>query len=738
MNLIKKIKRYFTKHNGTPKSNRKKVGIFLFSMTFVMFFLFAGRLSYIVLAGKVADVSLKNKTDALYKGSETVAAKRGTIYDRNGIAIAEDATSYSAYIVLSKTYTTGDKKLYAESKNFETLAKILKAQVENVDVDDVVKLLENGEKQGSYQVEVNSAKNLTLKQKQAIEEAMAKKDVVGIYFTESPARLYPNGAFASHLIGYTDVVEEKTGEKELVGKMGIEAAYNDILKGKDGKIVYQKDNYQNPLPGTISESTPAEDGKDIYTTLDSRIQVYLDQYMKEYFDKLDAENMTAMLVKADTGEIIALSQQPSFDPETKEGTNADTFKWGNILVQDTYEPGSTMKILTTAAAMTQGVYNPNETYQGGKIQVADTTIDDWDHGEKGLLTMRQALSWSSNKGMVILEEKMPDAWQEYLKKFGFGRSTYSGLNGEVSGELPTDNIVDRAMSAFGQGVAVTNFQMMQAFTAIANDGVMVKPQFITKLVDPNTNKETVMSKEVVGNPVTAESAQLTRQYMRDTTENKDYGIAYGKYNVPGYDVSVKTGTAQIVENGKYLFGGTDYIYSAVSMVPSENPEYIFYLTIKKPKDYDYNALSDITNAVLKRAMDLSSTNDEPTKEASAEIEKVMVEDYRNFDTDQAAASAQKIGLEPIVVGTGSKVVKQSIPTGSKVLAGERLILLTDSADHVLPDLTGWSKADVVSLASLLDLDVEFKGDGFVTAQSIEAYQPVQKSDRITITLASNE
>ncbi len=738
MNLIQKIKRYFTKHNGTPKSNRKKVGIFLFSMTFVMFFLFAGRLSYIVLAGKVSDVSLKDKTDALYKGSQTVAAKRGTIYDRNGIAIAEDATSYSAYIILSKTYTTGDKKLYAEPKNFEALAKILKTQVEAVDVDDVVKQLENGEKAESYQVEINSAKNLTLKQKQAIEEAMEKQDIVGIYFNESPARLYPNGAFASHLIGYTDVVEEKTGEKELVGKMGIEAAYDDILKGKDGKIVYQKDNYQNPLPGTISESTPAEDGKDIYTTLDSRIQVYLDQYMKEYFNKLDAENMTAMLVKADTGEIIALSQQPTFDPETKEGTDADTFKWGNILVQDTYEPGSTMKILTTAAGMTEGVYNPNETYQGGKIQVADTPIDDWDHGEKGLLTMRQALSWSSNKGMVILEEKMPDAWQEYLKKFGFGRSTYSGLNGEVSGELPADNIVDRAMSAFGQGIAVTNFQMMQAFTAIANDGVMVKPQFITKLVDPNTNKETVMSKEIVGNPVTAESAELTRQYMRDTTENKDYGIAYGKYVVPGYNVSVKTGTAQIVEDGKYLFGGTDYIYSAVSMVPSENPEYIFYLTIKKPKDYDYNALSDITNAILKRAMDLSSSNDEPTKAASSEIEKVTVEDYRNFDTDQAAASAQKMGLEPIVVGTGSKVAKQSIPTGSKVLAGERLILLTDSETRVLPDLTGWSKADVVSLASLLDLDVEFNGDGFVTNQSIEAYQEVQKNDKITITLASNE
>ncbi|WP_297079321.1 PASTA domain-containing protein [uncultured Enterococcus sp.] len=137
-------------------------------------------------------------------------------------------------------------------------------------------------------------------------------------------------------------------------------------------------------------------------------------------------------------------------------------------------------------------------------------------------------------------------------------------------------------------------------------------------------------------------------------------------------------------------------------------------------------------------MDLSSSNDEPTKAASSEIEKVTVEDYRNFDTDQAAASAQKMGLEPIVVGTGSKVAKQSIPTGSKVLAGERLILLTDSETRVLPDLTGWSKADVVSLASLLDLDVEFNGDGFVTNQSIEAYQEVQKNDKITITLASNE
>lgn len=740
MSLKKKMKRYFNKKNKSPKNNRKIVGIILFSMAFAMFFLFVIQLSKIAVIGKVNNVSLAEKTKQLYQGSTVVKAKRGTIYDRNGIAIAEDATSYSAYATLSKTYTSGNKKLYAQEKDFEKLVAILAKEVSGFDEKKALTALKNGAKENLWLVEFSQAKNLTLKQRTAIEADLKAENLVGIYFNESQARMYPNGEFASHLIGYTDLVENKSGEKELVGKMGIESAYDDILKGTNGKIVYQRDNYQNPLPGTVSESVAAKDGKDIYTTLDSRLQVYLEKYMKEYYEKLGAKSMTAMLVKANTGEILALDQQPSFDPETKKGLGTDydsNFNWANTLVEDPYEPGSTMKILTTAAAITQGVYDPNETYQGGKIEIADATIDDWDHGEKGTLTMRQALSWSSNKGMVILEQKMPDAWRQYLKKFGFGQSTYSGLANEKSGTLPSTNIVDTAMSSFGQSIGVTNFQMMQAFTAIANNGTMLKPQYITKIVNPNTNKITVMEPEVVGNPVTKESTEQVREYMRDTTENEEYGIAYGKYSVPGYHVSVKTGTAQISENGAYLTGANDYIYSAVSIVPSENPEYIFYLTIKQPKNYDYNELSDITNAILKRAMDLTSS-DATTDGESTEIstEKITVDDYRNLSTTTAATAAQKSGLDPVVLGEGSKVKSQSIDVGKTVLPGEKLLLLTNDDAVTMPDITGWSKTDIVKLADLLNIDVTFEGEGYATSQSIEAYATI-RNQKLTIVLKEN-
>jgi penicillin-binding protein 2X len=267
---------------------------------------------------------------------------------------------------------------------------------------------------------------------------------------------------------------------------------------------------------------------------------------------------------------------------------------------------------------------------------------------------------------------------------------------------------------------------------------MLKPQYITKIVNPNTNKVTVMEPEVVGNPVTEEAAKQVREYMRDTTENEEYGIAYGKYNVPGYHVSVKTGTAQISENGAYLKGENDYIYSAVSMVPSENPEYIFYLTIKQPKKYDYNALSDITNAILKRAMDLTSS-DASTDGSSTEpsTEKIKIDDYRNLATTTAATAAQKSGLDPIVLGEGSKVKSQSIEAGKTVLAGEKLLLLTNDDAVTMPDITGWSKTDILKLTDLLKIDVKFEGEGYATSQNIEAYSTVGKQ-KLTVVLKENQ
>ncbi|MBL5012120.1 cell division protein FtsI [Enterococcus lactis] len=716
------------KKNLNPMNNRKKVGIILFATSIGLFFLFAVRFSYIVIGGHVAGTSLAEKTKQLYQGSEVVKAKRGTIYDRNGVALAEDASSYSIKAILSKTYTSGDKKLYVEEKNFDKIAEILHKNL-SIDKKDALNILEDGAKKELYQVEFGSyGKNISQETKQNIEADMKKEGVAGLYFVDHQARMYPNGVFSSHFIGYAVPDKDENG---LVGKLGLESAYNDILSGKDGKIIYQKDNFQNPLPGTVAEEEKAVDGQDIYTTLDSRLQSYLETLMDQVNEEYQPEELTAVLMKAKTGEILAMGQRPTFNPETMEGLTGEDAIWRNFLVQDSYEPGSTMKVFTTAAAIEEGEFNENETFQSGKIQVEDATINDHDFGEKGVLTMRQALSWSSNVGMVILEQRLGGRWYNYLQKLGFGQSTHSGLDDEVNGALPTSNIVDRAMSAYGQAIGVTNFQMMKAFTSIANNGTMIQPRYISKVVDPQTGEERTTQTEVLGQPFSKETTEKVREYMRDVVESENYGSAYGVYSVPGYNVSAKTGTAQIAsDTGGYQTGDTAYLYSIVEMVPSEDPDYVLYLTMKHPKTYDRMALAKIANPLMKRAMDFKETEEDADTETKTE--KVSVADYRNLEADVAAADAQKSGLQPVVIGNGKKVQKQSTANGDQLISGEKLILYT-GGDKLMPDVTGWSKADIMKLGKILGIEVSFDGDGYCVKQELAPYEKITK-DKLNFTL----
>ncbi|HBL3006189.1 TPA: penicillin-binding protein [Enterococcus faecium] len=728
MSLKNKIRRFMEKKNLNPMNNRKKVGIILFATSIGLFFLFAVRFSYIVIGGHVAGTSLAEKTKQLYQGSEVVKAKRGTIYDRNGVALAEDASSYSIKAILSKTYTSGDKKLYVEEKNFDKIAEILHKNL-SIDKKDALNILEDGAKKELYQVEFGSyGKNISQETKQNIEADMKKEGVAGLYFVDHQARMYPNGIFSSHFIGYAVPDKDENG---LVGKLGLESAYNDILSGKDGKIIYQKDNFQNPLPGTVAEEEKAVDGQDIYTTLDSRLQSYLETLMDQVNEEYQPEELTAVLMKAKTGEILAMGQRPTFNPETMEGLTGKDAIWRNFLVQDSYEPGSTMKVFTTAAAIEEGEFNENETFQSGKIQVEDATINDHDFGEKGVLTMRQALSWSSNVGMVILEQRLGGRWYNYLQKLGFGQSTHSGLDDEVNGALPTLNIVDRAMSAYGQAVGVTNFQMMKAFTSIANNGTMIQPRYISKVVDPQTGEERTTQTEVLGQPFSKETTEKVREYMRDVVESENYGSVYGVYSVPGYNVSAKTGTAQIAsDTGGYQTGDTAYLYSIVEMVPSEDPDYVLYLTMKHPKTYDRMALAKIANPLMKRAMDFKETEEDSDTETKTE--KVSVADYRNLEADVAAADAQKSGLQPVVIGNGKKVQKQSTANGDQLISGEKLILYT-GGDKLMPDVTGWSKADIMKLGKILGIEVSFDGDGYCVKQELAPYEKITE-DKLSFTL----
>lgn len=590
------------KHNLTTIKNRKRVGIIVLFLTILIFLLFTIRLSSILITGKVAGVSLSEKSKELYEVHETLEAKRGSIFDRNGNILVEDSSAFSLYAILDKNYTDLDgKKLYVQEKDWTAIADIFKKYVK-IDENTTLKQLkpsvnEEGETVTTVEFGTNG-KNLNFETKRSIQEELDKQKISGIYFKEEKKRAYQVGKFASYFIGYTQ--QDDQGKEQ--GEMGIEEAYNDTLSGKNGSRSYEKNSALGDVkPGSVKENKRV-DGSDVYTTLDSNLQFYLEELLDNAEEKYRPEHITATLMEAKTGKIVATSQRPTFELDTKKGLGEVDNSWRNILVEDVYEPGSTMKSMMVASALQENKFNESEQFASGSIKVDDTPISDWNNGVgEGDMTFRQGLAWSSNVGMVTLQERMPDLWQEYLNKFGFGKSTNIGLAGEAAGEIQNKTTVDRAMTSYGQGISVTHLQMLQAYTAIANGGKMLKPSIVSKIVSEN-GEETIMQPEVVGTPISADTAGKVLEYMKDVTVDPKYGMGK-EYAIEGLNVSAKTGTAEFFENGSYQ--KQEYLHSVVTITPTEDPKYIFYMTLKKPALEGVSAntiISEVSNKLVQRAM----------------------------------------------------------------------------------------------------------------------------------------
>ncbi|MFD1899603.1 penicillin-binding transpeptidase domain-containing protein [Enterococcus termitis] len=599
---MQKIKHFFQNRNLSTTKNRKRVGVIVLFLTVLVFLLFITRFSYIVLTGKVAGNSLAEKTKELYEVHEILEAKRGAIFDKDGNVLVEDSSAFSLYAILDENYTDLEgKKLYVQEKDWDAIATIFEKHV-GIDKETTLKQLKpsvNDEGEPITTVEFGTnGKNLTFETKRTIQQELDKQKISGIYFREEKKRSYQVGNFASYFIGYTQA-DDKENEQ---GVMGIEEAYNDQLSGKNGSRSYEKNSSLGDVkPGTVKE-TKKVDGNDIYTTLDSNLQFYLEELMDEVMNNYQPELMTTTLMEAKTGNILATSQRPSFELDTKNGVEAPNFRWSNLLLEEAYEPGSTMKSMMIASALEEKKFDENEQFTSGSIKVDDTTINDWNNGVgEGNMTFRQGLAWSSNVGMVTLQERMPELWQEYLTKFGFGQSTNLGLSGEATGEIQNKTTVDRAMTSYGQGISVTHLQMLQAYTAIANGGNMIKPNIISKIVS-STGEETTVEPEVVGTPISSETANKVLEYMKDVTTDEKYGKGR-EYAMDGLNVSAKTGTAEFFENGSYQ--KQDYLHSVVTITPTENPKYIFYMTLKKPVLNGTSAndiISGVANKLVKRAM----------------------------------------------------------------------------------------------------------------------------------------
>lgn len=486
------------------------------------------------------------------KRSSITEARRGSIFDQQGNPIAMDTTSYSLFAVLRSDW--GDTNLV---KDPDVTAKVLAKHL-GLDRDMILAQLTQN---NVYQVEFgNAGQHLSSETKKAIEA----ENLPGLVFVSETTRKYVNDVYASHLIGYATATAKEEDQplsaQVLEGKLGLEAAYNVSLSGQDGN----------------QSSTRQLIGKDLHLTLDSRLQNKLEELMTQYQMTYQPEALQAYLVEAKTGKLVAASQRPSFNLNSREGIEAE---WKNLMVEEAYEPGSTIKILTMSVAYDRQLYKPGELYQSGSIQVYDQVVKDYNKVGWGQISFEEGLARSSNVAMVNLVNRMGD--QEWVKKlgdFGFGKGTDFGLENETTGNFQFDNPVSRIMSGFGQGFSATPIQLLQAYSSIGNQGQMLKVQVVQGLDSAGE-----FQSRILGKPISTEAANHVLQLMVDTVE-KPYGTAVSFRN-PYVKVAAKTGTAQIADpNGSgYLTGANDYYHSVVTFFPADNPKYMLYMAMKRPQ-----------------------------------------------------------------------------------------------------------------------------------------------------------
>ena len=756
--IFERIKKYALKNRQTPEYNRRQVGKSMSILAIFLFFVFLINFAIIIGTDQKFGVNLSKGAEVVHQKTVTVAARRGTIYDRNGVPIAEDATTYNVYAIIDKSYKSATGKiLYVEESQYDKVAEIFNQYLE-LDKDYVkTQLSQKNLKQVSFGAQGNG---ITYSNMNAMREAFEAAGIEGIDFTTSPNRSYSNGVFASQFIGLAQLQEDKEGNKTLKGTSGMEQALDRILAGQNGIVTYEKDRNGNVVPGSEKVSVQAEDGKDVYTTLSADLQTYLETRMNAFQEKVKGKFVNATLVSAKTGEILATSQRPTYNADTKEGLNEKNLgNWNTMLYQGQYEPGSTMKVMTLASAIDNGSFNPNDTYDSREYKVMDATIRDWDVNmgisEGGTLTFAQGFTYSSNVGMTILEQKMGnDKWLDYLSKFKFGLPTRFGMGNETYGSLPGDNYVTIAMSSFGQGIGVTQVQMLRAFSSVANDGVMVEPKFINAIHDPKTNTARKTATEIIGNPVSEKAAQTTRDYMVQVGTDPYKGTlnvgGEPVIQVAGQNVAVKSGTAQIASENGYLEGENDYIYSVVAMTPAENPEFIMYVTVQQPEEkFQPIFWQEVVNPVLEEAVALKDSLN-LTTEATPALETVTEE--TSYKMPSLEDLTKQLGLkhqispggladelrrnlvQPIVLGTGGKIKKVSVKEGKNLKANQQVLILSDDLES-LPDMYGWTKANVERFAKWQDIEVTFKGEGSkVVKQSEKTNTSLKNFKKITITM----
>ena len=691
--------------------------VFAFFLVFIII-LFA-QYTYLALFPNIYGINMKEFAESRNMYKSTLYAQRGTMYDSDSNVLALNVTSYTviAYLDENRTEYEDDPQHVVD---IEATAKALSPLLD-MSEEYLIELMSKD----VYQVELGpGGRGITELKKDEIEAL----NLPGISFIEDYKRYYPNGDFASYVIGYA----KETDDGEIKGELGIEYKYDEELKGTNGYIEYQQDRYGYKIPDTKEVREDPIDGDDIYLTIDSNIQRFVESAVKEGYERYSPEWVGLTVMDAKTGKILGTATSPSFDPNIRDITNYE-----NYLTSYAYEPGSTMKTYTYMCTLEKGNYDGNATYQSGSIDIGEDTINDWNRTGWGTITFDKGYEYSSNVGVanLMLNYLTKAEYRDCLSKYGFGKTTGIELPREVSGSIDFTYDVEYVTAGFGQGITTTAIQHLQALTMLANDGKMLKPQIIEKIVDPNTNETVYQSKiEASEQIVSSSTVNKMKQLMYNTVNGTDAGTTGTLYRIDGYDIIGKTGTAEIYDENtfQYLTGENNYLFSFAGMFPMDDPEIIIYAVMERPSWNQSYGISEVVNNVIRSIVKYKNMfvpEEEKTTFSTYELPS-----YTNKNTNDVTKELSSNNISPIVIGSGSKVVDQYPEAKTSIVSYDKVFLLTNDKNLTMPNLVGYSRTEAIAICEMLGLQYEITGYGKVTTQSIQAGTEIKNGNKVIINL----
>ena len=677
---------------------RKRVLTLLVILIF-LFGILVCRIAYLTTA-RSAELTSRGVRQWTREG--TVYARRGNILDTNGQTLVMSAT---AYIVSVEPGKVRDAEAFAR-----IVSPILGLSEEKV----AEKAANRGKSSVTLKRQVSRETADRLRQLKQSKDAETAEAASALLFDEDVRRVYLRGAFLTQTLGLVNV--------DGVGQSGLEQQYETLLRGEAGRSMRSVDGKARPIYDSGNLYIEPQDGSTVRLTIDATIQEIVEKAMRECYEVNKAQAVHAIAMDVYTGAVLAMCSKPDYDPNDPPRDQLDALQslMRIRLISDSYEPGSTFKILTAAAALDSGVTTPEDGfYCSGKIKVDGDTIKCWGNPHKAE-TMAQALQNSCNPVFVELALRMgTERFYQYLHAFGLGSKTHIDLQGEESGILiPVNSVknVDLARIGFGQSVAVTPVQLLTAACSVVNGGRLMRPYLLKEAVSPDGTVLYRTSPKVVSTPISEETSLTMRKLLEDV-------VAIGgakNARIPGYRIGGKTGTAQVYKDGRIV--RNVHIGSFLGFAPADDPRIALLVIVDEadtPVDYGGTTAAPFARQIL--ADVLPYLGYQPDGDDGSE--PVQVPDVAGLPLWEARKTLSALGLKVLDDGGSGSVTAQMPSAGAKLRTGGQMMLYTyeealpETETLVcVPDVSGKSIASAASLLRQRGLEMEIDGSGFAVSQ----------------------